>query len=181
MESNPLITPSNLFGKIAGDHAQSVTLERHEHLKVSGSTDTNIYFVREGSMRIYVLDDCEERIIRFAYTDDIVVSLDSFLTEKPSEFYIQALKKTKVDVISKKHFLEYINNSEANLRLWANMLEGLVVQQIEREKDLLTNSPKERYLRVLERSPQLFQQIPAKHIANYLRMTPETFSRLKKS
>ncbi len=56
----------------------------------------------------------------------------------------------------------------------------LTLQQLEREIDILTKSPKERYERVLRRSPQLFQEIPNKHIANYLRMSPETLSRLKK-
>lgn len=52
---------------------------------------------------------------------------------------------------------------------------------MERERDLLIESPKERYLRVFKRNPKLFQIIPNKHIANYLRMSPETYSRLKKS
>jgi CRP/FNR family transcriptional regulator, anaerobic regulatory protein len=67
------------------------------------------------------------------------------------------------------------------LKLWIKILEDLVIQQIEREKDLLTASPKERFERVLKRSPILFQEISNRHIANYLRMTPETLSRLKKS
>ena len=71
--------------------------------------------------------------------------------------------------------------TEKNIILWTQILENLVIQQMEREIDILTNSPKERYLRVLKRSPQLFQEIPNKHIANYLRMSPETLSRLKKS
>lgn len=65
--------------------------------------------------------------------------------------------------------------------MWVKILENLVIQQMEREIDILTSSPKERYERVLKRSPQLFQHIPNRHIANYLRMTPETLSRLKKS
>ncbi len=68
-----------------------------------------------------------------------------------------------------------------NQILWIEILENLGVQQLEREIDLLKNSPKERYERVLKRSPQLFQEIPNRHIANYLRMSPETLSRLKKS
>lgn len=70
---------------------------------------------------------------------------------------------------------------EKNKVHWMKILENLLLQQIEREIDILTNSPKERYLRVLKRSPLLFQEIPHKHIANYLRMSPETLSRLKKS
>jgi hypothetical protein len=58
-------------------------------------------------------------------------------------------------------------------------LEDLVLQQLEREKDLLINAPAERYERVLKRSPKLFQEVPNKYIANYLRMSPETLSRLK--
>ncbi len=52
---------------------------------------------------------------------------------------------------------------------------------MEREQDLLINSPEERYRRVLKRSPQLFQEVPHKYIAAYLRMPPETLSRVKKA
>ena len=62
-----------------------------------------------------------------------------------------------------------------------SLIENLIVQQLEREIDILTTSPEERYNRVLKRSPKLFQQIPAKYIASYLRMTPETLSRIRKS
>lgn len=160
---------------------KTVTVERNQFLKTGGTTDTNIYFVESGSLRIFVTDGQEERVIRFGYQNNIIVALDSFLTEKPSEFYIQAIKKATVKTISKKTFMGFISKEPENLRLWAEILEDLVLQQIEREKDLLTHSPKERYERVLQRSPQLFQEIPNRHIANYLRMTPETLSRLKKS
>ncbi|MCY1479440.1 Cyclic nucleotide-binding domain protein [compost metagenome] len=160
---------------------KTITVERNQLVKTGGSTDTNIYFVQDGSLRIFVTDGEEERVIRFGYQNNIIVALDSFLTEKPSDFYIQAIKKTTLKIISKKTFMDFISKEPENLTLWAEILEDLVLQQIEREKDLLTHSPKERYERVLKRSPQLFQEIPNKHIANYLRMTPETLSRLKKS
>lgn len=159
---------------------KTLTIERNAFLKVKGSIDTNIYFIEEGSLRIFVLDDHEERIIRFGYKDNIIVSLDSFFTESPSDFYIQAIKKTSVKIIPKKSFMMFINKNEDHLKLWVKILEDLILQQIEREKDILINSPKERYDRVLKRSPKLFQEIPNRHIANYLRMSPETLSRLKK-
>ena len=159
---------------------RTLTLGRNEFLKVGGSIDTNVYYIESGSLKIYVLDDFEERIIRFGYADNIIVSLDSFFTEKPSDLYIQALKKTELKVISKKKVTQFLE-SETNRRFWISELEKLIVQQHEREIDLLTNSPRERYRRVKRRSPQLFQEIPNKHIASYLRMSPETLSRLKKS
>ena len=168
-----MIEIKDLFDKI-------ITLERNEYLKVKGSIDTNIYYIESGSLRIFVVDESEEQIIRFGYENDLIVSLDSFFTDKPSEFYIQAIKKTVVKAISKNKFIEFINLNEINKQAYTKILEDLILQHVEREKDILTSSPKARFQRVLARSPQLFQKIPNKHIANYLRMSPETLSRLKK-
>lgn len=159
---------------------KTITIDRNEFLKAKGSIDTNIYFVESGSLKIYVLDDYEEQIIRFGYKDNLIVSLDSFLTNKPSDFFIQAIKKSTLKIITKQQIDTFLKEGK-NGNLWTVLLEDLVIQQLEREIDLLTNSPKERYQRVLKRSPQLFQEIPLRHIANYLRMSAETLSRLRKS
>lgn len=159
---------------------KSITLERNEFLKVKGSIDTNVYYVESGSLRAYVLDNYEEQIIRFGYKDNLIVSLDSYLTGKPSDLYFQAIKKSEIKVITKQQIDQFLK-TENNSKLWTSILENLVVQQMEREIDILTSSPKERYERVRKRSPQLFQEIPDRYIANYLRMSAETLSRLKKS
>ncbi|AOM78376.1 Crp/Fnr family transcriptional regulator [Pedobacter steynii] len=159
---------------------RTITIDRNEFLKVKGSIDTNIYYVESGSLRIFVLDEFEEQIIRFGYKNNLILSLDSFLTGKPSGLYIQAIKKTVVKIIT-KHQIDHFLKTETNRNFWTTILEKLVIQQMEREIDILTNSPKVRYERVLKRSPQLFQEIPNKYIANYLRMSAETLSRLKKS
>ncbi|MEO5943895.1 MAG: Crp/Fnr family transcriptional regulator [Ferruginibacter sp.] len=159
---------------------KTIILGRNEYLKVKGSVDTNIYFVESGSLRVFVLDDCEEQTIRFGYKENLVVSLDSFLTDKPSDFFIQAIKRTVVKIITKQQLQTFLK-TENNITWWTAILENLVLQQLEREVDILTTSPKQRYERILKRSPQLFQEIPLRHIANYLRMSPETLSRLKKS
>ena len=159
---------------------KEITIDRNEFLKVKGSIDTNLYYIESGSLRIFVLDDYEEQTIRFGYKENLIVSLDSFLTGKPSDLYIQAIKKTVVKVITKEQIEKFLE-TENNRNLWTKILENLVLQQMEREIDILTNSPKERYERALKRSPQLFQEIPNRHIANYLRMSAETLSRLKKS
>ena len=159
---------------------KTLTLQRNEYLSLSGTIDTNIYFVKSGSLRIFVSNDKDEdQIVRFGYTNNLVVSLDSYLTGKPSVFSIQALKKTDLRVITKKQLQDYLNRDHHSV-IWNNILENLVLQQMERELDLLTSSPEERYQRVLTRSPQLFQEIPHRYIANYLRMSAETLSRLQK-
>ncbi|MCE2734433.1 MAG: hypothetical protein LW821_13820 [Flammeovirgaceae bacterium] len=64
-------------------------------------------------------------------------------------------------------------------RAWRILQEKALLGKIERETELLTFTPEQRVNRLLQRSPHLFQIIPRKYIASYLRMTPETLSRLK--
>lgn len=138
--------------------------------------------IKEGAVRAYYISDEEEDVsIRFGYTGSMINSINSFISEKPSELAIQALKRTEVLVLPREPYLEFIYHSEETMKFHIEVMHGLVQSLMEREFDLLTLSPKNRYESVLERSPQLFQHIPLKYIASYLRMTPETLSRLRNS
>ena len=145
---------TSLFNKIEEINLweKELTLTRNEYLKVKGSVDTNLYFVVSGTLRIYVLDEFEEHTIRFGYQNNFIAALDSFISEKPSDLYIQALKEVKLKVINKKDYLAFIKSSEENRMLWEIILQQLVYQQMERERDVLTTSPLERYKRVLKRT-----------------------------
>lgn len=160
---------------------KSVSLKRKEFLKIKGSIDTNLYYVVKGSLHLFIQGNEEENTIRFGYKNSFISALDSFITEKPSDLCIQAIKSTEVRAVSKSAYLDFIKSEAENMPLWLELLEQLIFQQFERELDILISSPKERYKRVFERSPQLFQEIPQKYIASYLRMAPETLSRLQKS
>lgn len=160
---------------------KKIVLKRNEYLKLPGKVDSNIYFIESGSLKISIENEDSEQIIRFGYDGNIIVSLDSFITGKASDFSIQAIKKTELWQADKKDFFQKVYSSPENMKIYIQIIENLILQQMERERDLLIESPKERYLRVFKRNPKLFQIIPNKHIANYLRMSPETYSRLKKS
>lgn len=160
---------------------KTITINRNAYLKVAGTIDTNLFYIVSGSLKISIIDETEEHIIRFGYRNNFITALDSFITGEPSEFYIQAIKKTELKVISKERYLQLISENKELKIIWDLLLQQLLLQQIEREKDILITSPQKRYQRVLLRSPQLFQEIPSKYIASYLRMSPETFSRLKRS
>ncbi|MCC5917677.1 MAG: Crp/Fnr family transcriptional regulator [Cryomorphaceae bacterium] len=158
----------------------TISLKRGEMLKRTGTVDTNLYFVDSGSLRIFIPEEEEELTIRFGYAGDFITALDCFISGKPSDMVIQAMKLTKVKVVPKNRYIQFIKDKKLG-ELWEEMLLTLVYQQMERERDLLTASPQKRFLRVLARSPRLFQEVPQKYIASYLRMTPETLSRMKKS
>ncbi len=146
-----------------------------------GEIEKNVYYVTSGALRVFLLSEFGELTIRFGYEGSVINSLASFIKGTPSEFYIEAIRKTSIRVISKEELHQLVYSSEDNHRQYTAMLEMLVTQQIEREIDLLTTSPSERLARVLERSPNLFQQVPLRYIASYLRMKPETLSRVRNS
>jgi len=81
---------------------KTITINRNEFLSVKGNIDTNVYYIESGSLRLFVLDNDEEQVIRFGYQGDLIVSMDSFLTGKPSNYFIQAIKKTVIRVIPRQ-------------------------------------------------------------------------------
>ncbi|MDY3344933.1 Crp/Fnr family transcriptional regulator [Riemerella anatipestifer] len=174
-----MLTPQDL-NNIIKLSEKTIRLKRNDLLKASASVDTNLYYITKGSFRVYLLNKEREQTVRLGYTGDFIVALDSFLSQKPSEFLIQAIKASEVKMIP-KYKIDAFLDKEDNQKLWIALLENLLLQQLEREKDILTPSTKERYLRVLRRSPRLFQEIPNKYIADYLGISAETLSRLKKS
>ena len=160
---------------------EEIEIKRNEFISIPGDLNTNMYFVIDGSLRVFIEDEVEEHTIRFGYKNSFITALDSFLKEIPTTFYIQALKKCTLKVISKENYLNCINSTIENKEIWQQLLHDFVYQQIERENDLIIFSPQKRFERVFKRSPQLFQEIPQKYIASYLRMTPETLSRILKN
>jgi CRP/FNR family transcriptional regulator, anaerobic regulatory protein len=160
---------------------KEIDLKRNDVLHAAGTVNTNIYFVTNGALRIYYETSTGFNTIRFGYANSLFTSLDSFITEKPSVYTVEAIRKASLKVMSKDNFMAFLNAEAENIMLWTAVLSHTIASLLERETDLLAPTPRERYERVLQRSPQLFQQIPHKHIASYLRMAPETLSRLQKS
>lgn len=156
-------------------------IQKGELLIKEGEIERNIYLIEKGAVRLFYLSEYEEQTIRLGYEGSLINSLSSFLKEQPSEFYLEAIRKTTLKIIPKDKLMQLVNEDTNSLKQYIKLLETLVTQQIDREIDLLITSPIERLNRVLERSPNLFQQIPLKYIASYLRMKPETLSRIRNS
>ncbi len=159
---------------------KTISLNKGDFLIREGEIETHLYYIQSGAVRAFYQSEHQDYTIRFGYEGNIINSLASFISHQPSELFIAALKKTKVKAISKAQLQNFIHSSTQHLEAYSQLIEQLVVQQIEREIDLLIESPTERLNRVLKRSPLLFQHIPLKYIASYLRMSAETLSRIKR-
>jgi CRP/FNR family transcriptional regulator, anaerobic regulatory protein len=158
-----------------------ITLSRNQFLVTPNDVERHAYFVTDGCLRAFYVSEHEEHTIRFGYINSIITSIPSYYTGESSLFYLQAIRKTTVRPISKKNLEAYIRVESERLEAYILLMQEIIEQQIEREIDLLTSSPLERLARVRKRSPHVFQEVPLKYIASYLRMTPETLSRILKS
>jgi CRP-like cAMP-binding protein len=156
-----------------------VELKRFDFLDRPGQIEDKLFYVREGTMRLYYPNDAEEICVGFAYANTLICSYPSFISQRPSAYYIQALSNTTLVAISRADFYQLLDSTPTLERCWRLLQEQALLGKIERETELLTFTPEERYRRLWERSPHIFQLIPRKYIASYLRMTPETLSRIR--
>ena len=154
---------------------------RGNFLLKEGDIERNMYFIEKGAVRVFMITGSEEQTIRFGYKGSFICSLPSLLTGKPSDLYVEVIRKSTIKIMSKSSLDELINENTENIQQYIAFLELVIAEQLEREIDLLTSSFSERLERVLKRSPDLFKEIPLKYIASYLRMTPETLSRIRKN
>jgi CRP-like cAMP-binding protein len=164
-----------------GHWGRKRVLAKDEFLIREGTVESNLYYVESGSFRVYFIEGEQERTMRFGYAGTFISSLDSFLNQTPSKFHIQAIKKSVVLGIDHTSLIHLIEESAELQRLWIAALSELIGQHVDREIHMLTTTPLDRYQILLNRSPWIFQEVPHKYIASYLRMTPETLSRLQKS
>jgi CRP-like cAMP-binding protein len=154
-------------------------LKRNDFLVQKGQVETSLYYVLSGSMRIFYPYHDEEICVGFAYDHNLICSYPSFILNQPSDYFIQALTKSDLVAITRKNFYELFDTFPKIERAWRMLEEEALIGKIQRETEMLTFTPEERYKRLLERSPHIFQLISRKYIASYLRMTPETLSRIR--
>jgi CRP-like cAMP-binding protein len=159
--------------------SRRVELKRNDFAIRKGQTESSLFFVLNGSMRIYFPNGEDEICVGFVHTNNLMCSYPSFILSRPSDYYIQALAKTELMAIDRSDFYLLFDTYRSIERAWRMLEEEALIGKIEREVEMLTFTPEERYHRLIKRSPHIFQTIPRKYIASYLRMTPETLSRIR--
>jgi CRP/FNR family transcriptional regulator, anaerobic regulatory protein len=142
--------------------------------------DTNLYFVVSGCVRLFVVDNKGEEInLGFGYENSLITCFQSFIEEKSSLLSIEAILNTELISISKTALTKLIKENPEIAQWYQSMLEVTLSGHIQRQVELLTLKPQERYKVFLTRSGHLINKIPLKHIASYLMMKPETLSRIR--
>lgn len=145
-----------------------------------GQVEQWFYIVRSGVQRLSFPHDGQDICVGFAYDGSWCGEYLSFVTRTPARFDVVALTDS-ILVGIRYDDLQRLYTTLPVMERWGRLiLEDLLVGRALREMEQLALSAEERYDQLMVRSPHLAQLVPQKDIASYLRMTPETFSRLRK-
>ncbi|WP_022825854.1 Crp/Fnr family transcriptional regulator [Hymenobacter norwichensis] len=178
LEPVPYLTAADIDA-CSANWRRPVAVSRHDFLIRPGETEHQLYLVTEGVLRIFLPVADEEIYVGFGYAGTLLCSFPSFINGQPSDYAIQALRRSHLLGIARTELLAMLEQRPNLARFWRQQVEQALVGRIEREIDLFLPEPQRRLDRLRARSPHLFQLVPRKYIASYLRMAPETLSRLR--
>jgi CRP-like cAMP-binding protein len=145
-----------------------------------GRVEQHFYIVKQGVQRLSFPHDGSDICVGFSYDGSWSGEYASFTTRTPAFFEVVAITDSVLAGISHPDLQRLYQELKVMERFGRLILEELLAGRAVREVEQLSLSAEERYGRLVKRSPQLLQLVPQKDIASYLRMTPETFSRLRR-
>lgn len=157
---------------------QTVSYKRKTVLTAAGETERHLYFVLDGVQRAFCIEADTEATIVFTYPYSFSGIADSFLTQKPSKYFLETLTASTMLRTSFKQ-LELLMNKYHNVERLIRLFTSYALMGVlERQLELLTYSAEKKFKTLLKRSPHILQLVPHKYLASYLGMDATTFSKL---
>lgn len=146
----------------------------------AGEVSKNTYFVNSGILRSFnINDNIIEHVLHFACEGWWIGDMYSYISEKPGNLFIEVLEEAEVVSISKENHQELYTAIPKLERFFRILAENSLVSHQERLMDNLSLSAEERFEKMCKKYPNLIQRVPQKHLASYIGVTPEFFSKMK--
>ena len=155
--------------------------EAGEYLFRQGDPDQSLYAVKSGLLKAYYLSvDGKENIKSFILPGGNIGSLSAVHAGGGCTFSLVCLKPCELVVVEFKALYEASRNDVSISAGIVDFLLAFGMKKELREYELLCLSAEDRYLRLLEKTPDIFNLVTQNDIARYLGITPVALSRIKK-
>jgi CRP/FNR family transcriptional regulator, anaerobic regulatory protein len=146
----------------------------------AGEISKQTYFVNAGILRSFnINDNIIEHVLHFACEGWWIGDMYSYIAEKPGNLFIEVLEDAEVVIITKENHQKLYQEIPKLERFFRILAENSLVAHQERLMDNLSLTAEERFEKFCSKYPTLIQKVPQKHIASYIGVTPEFFSKMK--
>ncbi|GGE41239.1 CRP-like cAMP-binding protein [Pedobacter psychrotolerans] len=155
--------------------------KRQYHLQ-EGEVCKYFAFVVKGLLRTYNVDGKgNEHINFFGWEGWWISDFNSFLSEEPAEFNIDAIEDCELLLISKADYEALTLAVPVMDRYFRILYQNSIVTKERRLMSSVTHTAEEKYLELMESNSKISERLSQNLIASYLGIAPETLSRIKKN
>ncbi len=138
-------------------------------------------YIAKGCLRTYYIDESgSEVILQFSVEDWWVSDIGSFLDQKPSQLYIEAMEDSELLTLNPARKEELLARLPQFERVFRLMLQRHVAAVERRLIRTMAKTAEQRYVDFVKQYPKLVLRIPQHYIASYLGMTPEFLSKVRR-
>lgn len=153
-------------------------LPKNTLMTSKGETERYMYFVLEGIQKSYYVHNDKEHIIAFSYPPSFTGIPESFLPQKPSNYFLATISESRFLRISFQKHQEMMAKHRSLETLFRKATEHLLIQTLDRYFELMAYDIETRFKQFTSRSPHLLNMVSQKDLASYLRISPTNFSKL---
>ncbi|MBE5319544.1 Crp/Fnr family transcriptional regulator [Pedobacter sp. MR2016-19] len=149
--------------------------KKNDRVLHHGEICQSVYFILSGSFVQFQSDGIVETIIDLHLPKEWMFNHPSLIGQMPSDTTIKAFEDAEVIELSLINLHELIARSQSFLQL------GRIFDQANYRTYLFDNalSPVQKYNYIKNVKPHIIQVFPVKMIASYLKIAPETLSRVR--
>jgi CRP-like cAMP-binding protein len=154
-------------------------LRRRQYFLQEGSQCRYFAFIAKGAMRQYTIDEKgNEHIVRLGIENWWMGDRESWVTNNPSIYNIDAWENTETLIITRANALELMNIPAFCIML-RQLDENNNIANQRRITAAISASAEKRYADFAACYPALLERFPQHVIASYLGFTKDTLSRIK--
>ncbi|WP_340199499.1 Crp/Fnr family transcriptional regulator [Ascidiimonas sp. W6] len=158
-----------------------ISVAKGKFLLQPGTHVKHEYFVISGCLKAYYLDAKGNRnIIQFAIENWWVGDFDAFYNHLPSKLYIEAIEDSKLLAINYHNLQDTLKQAPIFERYFRILVTAAFISMRKRIISSLGKTIEVRYLEFCENYPNIEDRVPNYQIANYLGVSAESISRIRR-
>ncbi|MGG7662346.1 Crp/Fnr family transcriptional regulator [Dyadobacter sp. BHUBP1] len=154
-------------------------LGKNTTLLSNGEVCNEFHFLASGLARVFYYKDGKEVTAWFAAQGGIASAIDSLFTGSPSIYNVETLEDSEIFSLQYRKLEPVFQNFPIVERLGRLMVTSNYLLLDERMKLYAFCTAEERYERLLQQLPDIFQRTKLAYVASYLGITQEHLSRIR--